>query len=46
MKKKREYETPASEQVELECPQLMAGSPEDEPEQSGTSENPFSGEGL
>jgi len=44
--KKKTYETPVAEQIDLEIPHLMAGTPEGEPEQGGTSENPYSGEGL
>ena len=43
---KRMYEAPELEQMELECPQLMAGTPEGEPEESGKSDKPYEGEGL
>ena len=45
--KKKLYEAPEMEQIELKWPNLLAGSDGDEePEQGGTSDNPYSGEGL
>ena len=48
MKKKKAYEAPAAEPMELEFAPLMASTPigDDEPEQSGTSDKPYDGEGL
>ena len=43
---KRMYEAPTAEQMELEYPVLMAGTPEGEAEQGGTSDKPYEGEGL
>ena len=48
MKKKRMYEAPAAEPMELEFAPLMAGTPvgDDEPEESGTSDKSYGGEAL
>lgn len=45
--KKKWYEAPEMEQIELKRPYFLTGSGNDEePEQGGTSDNPYSGEGL
>lgn len=45
--KKKWYEVPEMEQIELEWPSLLAGSYDDEdPEQGGTTDSTYSGEGL
>jgi hypothetical protein len=44
---KKFYEAPEMEQMELEMPTLLSGTPPGEdPEEGGTSDNPYSGEGL
>ena len=43
--KKKMYVAPELEQMDLDWPVLLAGSGDD-PEESGASDNPYSGEGL